>query len=138
MARSEGSLCSQEAKDIATEIATISGLPYRQNLDYLRFIEKLLTYRITEQVRELSTDDLTMPSVEVEIPLIGILKITPIVFHKSHRLTNTPSLHFDFEFEPLSGFKRHLLDAYITKECALPTDFAKEYGQKLADIYKED
>lgn len=138
MARSEGSLCSQESKEFAAEIETISGLPYRQNLDYLRFIEKLITYRVTEQVRELSSDDNTMPVVEVEIPLLGILRISPIVFHKSHRLTNTPSLHFDFEFEPLSGFKRHLLDAYMTKECVLPTDFAKEYGQKLADIYKED
>lgn len=138
MARSEGSLCSQEAKDFASEIETMSGLPYRQNLDYLRFIEKLITYRVTEQIRELSTEDGKMPVVEVELPLLGILRISPIVFHKSHRLTNTPSLHFDFEFEPLSGFKRHLLDAYMTKECALPTDFAKEYGQKLADIYKED
>ena len=138
MARSEGSLCSQEAKDMAEEISIVSGLPYRQNLDYLRFIEKLLAYRVTEQVRELSTEEEPMPLVDIEIPLLGVLKIKPIIFHKSHRLTNTPSLHFDFEFIPLSGFKRHLLDAYITKECELPTDFAKEYGQKLADIYKED
>ena len=48
------------------------------------------------------------------------------------------SLHFEYEFEPLSGFKRHLMDAYITKECELPTDFSKSYGQHLANIYKND
>ena len=79
MARSEGSLCSQEAKDMAEEIAIVSGLPYRQNLDYLRFIEKLLAYRVTEQVRELSSSDNPMPLVDIEIPLLGILKIKPIM-----------------------------------------------------------
>lgn len=137
MARSEGSLCSQEAKDFAQEITTLSGLPYKQNLDYLRLIEKLLIYRLVEQVRELSTDT-ELPSTIVEIPLVGNLIIKPVVFHKSHRLTDKPSLHFEYEFEPLSGFKRHLMDAYITKECALPTDFSKSYGQHLANIYKND
>ena len=79
-----------------------------------------------------------MPSVKVEIPLLGNLIIKPVVFHKSHRLTDKPSLHFEYEFEPLSGFKKHILDAYTTKECALPVEFAEEYGQKLVNIYKED
>lgn len=137
MARSEGSLCSSEAKDYAQEIAQISGLPYKQNLDYLRFIEKLLTYRVTEQVREHTNED-NLPIVEVEIPLLGNLIIKPVVFHKSHRLTDKPSLHFEYEFEPLSGFKKHILDAYTIKECDLPIEFAKEYGQKLINIYEED
>ncbi len=138
MARSEGSLCSQEAKDFSSEITTLSGLPYRQNLDYLRLIEKLIAYRITEQVREGSTEENTMPPVCVELPLIGNLTIKPVVFHKSHRLTDKPSLHFEYEFEPLSGFKKHILDAYMLKECDLPIDFAQQYGQKLTNIYKGD
>ena len=135
MARSEGSSCSKEAKDFASEITTLSGLPYRQNLDYLRLIEKLITYRITEQVRSNSTSTEMQPVI-VEIPLLGNLHIKPVVFHKAHRLTDKRSIHFEFEFEPLSGFKRHLLDAYDQKECDLPVDFAKEYGQKLVDIYE--
>lgn len=138
MARSEGSLCSKEAKRFADEIATLSNLPYRQNLDYLRLIEKLLVYRITEQVRDSTSQGIDMPSVEVELPLIGVLVIKPVVFHKSHRLTDKPSLHFEYDFKPLSGFKKHILNAYLTKECDLPTEFAKEYGQRLADIYRED
>ena len=138
MARSEGSLCSTEAKNYATEIAQLSGLPYKQNLDYLRFIEKLLTYRITEQVREHTLKETDLPIVEIEIPLIGNLVIKPVVFHKSHRLTDKPSLHFEYEFEPLSGFKQHLINAYTSKECELPTEFAKEYGQKLIEIYEGD
>ena len=116
MARSEGSLCSTEAKNYATEIAQLSGLPYKQNLDYLRFIEKLLTYRITEQVREHTLKETDLPIVEIEIP----------------------SLHFEYEFEPLSGFKQHIINAYTSKECELPTEFAKEYGQKLIEIYEGD
>lgn len=138
MARSEGSLCSQEAKDYATEIFQLSGLPYKQNLDYLRFIERLVTYRITEQVRELSTDTTNLPIVEVEIPLLGNLTIKPVIFHKVHRLTDKPSLHFEYSFEPLSGFKQHIINAYTDKECDLPVEFAHEYGRKLVDIYEED
>lgn len=138
MARSEGSLCSQEAKNYASEITQLSGLPYKQNLDYLRFIEKLVTYRITEQVRESSKGDTDLPIVEVELPLLGNLIIKPVVFHKSHRLTEKPSLHFEYTFEPLSGFKQHILNAYTSKECDLPVDFINEYGQKLVRIYEED
>lgn len=138
MARSEGSLCSKEAKNFADEITTLSGLPYRQNLDYLRLIEKLLAYRVTEQVRDGISRGEDMPAVEIEIPLVGVLVIKPVVFHKAHRLTDKPSLHFEFDFKPLSGFKKHILDAYLTNECELPVEFAKEYGQRLADIFKED
>lgn len=138
MARSEGSLCSKEAKNFADEITTLSGMPYRQNLDYLRLIEKLLVYRITEQVRNNTSQGVEMPSVEVELPLLGILTIKPVVFHKSHRLTDKPSLHFEYDFKPLSGFKKHILTAYLTNECDLPTEFAKDYGKRLADIYRED
>ena len=135
MARSEGSLCSREAKNFAEEITEVSGLPYRQNLDYLRLIEQLMIYRVTETVRELSEDEGDKPIVSVELPLIGKLVIKPIIFHKSHRLTDKPSLHFEYEFEPHSGFKKHLCDAYIIGECELPTEFAELYGKKLSDIY---
>lgn len=138
MARSEGSLCSPEAKDYAAEITQLSGLPYKQNLDYLRFIEKLIIYRVTEQVRAHNDDNDSLPIIEVEIPLIGNLIVKPTVFHKSHRLTDKPSLHFEYSFEPLSGFKQHIINAYTTKECDLPVEFAKEYGQKLINLYEED
>lgn len=137
MARLEGSLCSKEAKNVSSELVQLSGLPYRQNLDYLRFIEKLMVYRISEQVRENSVEN-DLPTVSVEIPLIGNLTIRPVVFHRSHRLTDKPSLHFEYTFEPLSGFKKGVLNAFLDKECDLPTDFAKMYGQKLSRLYEED
>ena len=137
MARSEGSLCSQEAKVYADELATLTGLPYRQNLDYIRFLEKLLVYRVTESVCENATAEDDKPITTVEIPLIGKLIIKPVTFHKTHRLTDRPSLHFKYEFEPLSGFKKHICDAYLYKECQLPTEFAEMYGQKLSDIFEE-
>lgn len=137
MARSEGSLCSKEAKAYADELTTLTGLPYKQNLDYIRFIERLLVYRITEEICENVTEEDDKPVTTVEIPLIGKLIIRPVTFHKSHRLTDKPSLHFEFDFEPLSGFKKHLCDAYTYRECQLPIEFAEMYGQKLSDIFEE-
>ena len=136
MARCEGSLCSKEAKVYADELTTLTGLPYKQNLDYLRFLERLLVYRITEQICNENAKEEDLPITTVELPLLGKLIIKPILFHKTHRLTNKSSLHFEFEFEPLSGFKKHLCDAYTIKECQLPTDFADMYGEKLSDIYE--
>lgn len=137
MARSEGSLCSKDAKEMAKEITTLTGISYKQNLDYLRFIEQLMVYRINEQIREhINSGDDKLSTVSVEIPLIGTLEIKPIVFHKSHRLTDKPSYHFEFDFEPLSGFKKHILDAYTDNECELPTMFAQLYGEKLANLYR--
>lgn len=143
MSRSEGSLCSHEAKCFADEITTISGLPYKQNLDYLRLIEKLIIYRVVESVRETCTSNeitsnTNLPPVQIELPLIGILTVKPVIFHEQHRLTNKPSLHFEYVFEPLSGFKRHLMDAYLTRECEIPMEFSNMYGQKLVDLYKEE
>lgn len=137
MARSEGSLCSKESKSFSEEIALLSDLPYKQNLDYLRLIEELIVYRIAEQVRESKCEDNQNPAVVIEIPLIGNLTIKPVIFHKSHRLTDKPSIHFEYTFKPLSGFKKHVLEVYTTGECELPTKFAKQYGQKLVSLYKE-
>lgn len=136
MARSEGSLCSKEAKTFASELETLTGLPYRQNLDYIRLIERLVVYRITEAIIEASDEESDRPVVKVELPLLGKLVVKPITFHKSHRLTNSPSLHFEFDFEPLSGFKKHLSDAYILRDCKLPTDFAAQYGEKLSESFE--
>jgi hypothetical protein len=137
MARSEGSLCSKEAKVYAEELETLTGLPYRQNLDYIRFLERLFIYRVTEQIcNNVNTDD-DKPITTIEIPLVGKLIIKPILFHKTHRLTNKSSLHFEYEFEPLSGFKKHLCDAYLLKTCKLPTEFAELYGLKLSEIYEK-
>jgi hypothetical protein len=137
MARSEGSLCSTESKVLAEELQTLTGLPYKQNLDYIRFMEKLLMYRVTEQVCENTNEYGDKPVTKIEIPLLGTLTIKPVLFHKTHRLTEKPSLHFEYEFQPLSGFKKHLCDAYISHECSLPTEFAEMYGQKLNTIFKE-
>lgn len=136
MARSEGSLCSKEAKVYSEELETLTGLPYRQNLDYIRFLERLFVYRIVEQICSKSTEDEPNPITTIEIPLVGKLIIKPVLFHKTHRLTNKSSLHFEYEFEPLSGFKKHLCDAYIYRDCVLPNEFAEMYGQKLTDIYE--
>ena len=135
MARSVGSLSTTEAKDMAKELEVLTGLPYKQNLDYLRFIEMLISYRLSEQL--LSCDNKLKKTCSVEIPLIGVLTITPKIFHKNHHLTDKFSLHFDFKFTPTSAFKKSILTAYQTGECELPLEFSKKYGQYLSDVYED-
>lgn len=138
MARSVGSMSSKEAKLISDELVTLSGTSYKQNFDYLRFIEMLLCYRISESVRKngLSPKGLK-PDVTIEIPLIGNLTIKPTVFHRTHRLTNEQSIHFEYEFKPTSCFKTDISKAYETGESDIPIIFTQLYGEKLKDYYNE-
>lgn len=137
MARYAGSSSSKEAKDIALELEQLGGNTYKYNLDYLRLVELLLAYRIVEQVCDYENDLPIEDKVcKVEIPLIGKLTITPRKFHDKHRLTDEPSLHFDFDFKPTSGFKADILKAYVHKENELQNVLAEIYGQRLQDLYR--
>ena len=136
MARSKGSLSSEQAKEISGEMEKLCGTQYKQNFDYLRMIEMLLCQRILEQVSEFNEDDDIYTKVtSVEIPLIGDIEIHPRVFHESHGVTNRPSIHFDFEFKPSNVFKADVLSAYTKKESPIPEYFSNLYGEELKDIY---
>ena len=137
LARYAGSSSSKEAKSIAEELEQLGGKPYKYNFDYLRLIELLLAYRITEQICSFSKDTpLEEKIVTVEIPLIGDLTISPQKFHAKHRLTDEPSVHFDFTFKPSSGFKSDMVKAYASNESALPEVLANIYGDRLNYLYK--
>lgn len=138
MARSAGSLSSQDAKLVAQEIETLTGIPCKKNFDYLRLIELIVCFRIAEQVRDASNideSDFRSP-VTVEIPLIGNLTIHPRVFHKTHRLTDKPSIHFDYTFTPSSGFKADVYRAFESGGSSLPSEYSALYGKRLQEIYK--
>ena len=136
MARSKGSLSSDEAKIMAKELESLGDTTFKYNFDYLRMIELLLCYRITESILDYPEDTpFENREVTVEIPLIGDLTISPKVFHSQHRLTNEQSLHFDFTFSPSSGFKSDLIRAYTDKDTPLTDIFSKLYGDRLKDLY---
>jgi hypothetical protein len=136
MSRSKGSASSTEAKTISKELEQLSGKPYKNNFDYLRLIELLIVYRVAERICEFPEDaDIEDKDVTVEIPLIGNLTISPRKFHAQHRLTNEPSLHFNFRFEPLSCFKSDLLKAYSEKSTDLTTMAANLYSERLKELY---
>jgi hypothetical protein len=136
MSRSKGSASSTEAKTISKELEQLSGRPYKNNFDYLRLIELLIVYRVAERICEFPEDaDIEDKDVTVEIPLIGNLTISPRKFHAQHRLTNEPSLHFNFRFEPLSCFKSDLLKAYSEKSTDLTTMAANLYSERLKELY---
>jgi hypothetical protein len=93
-------------------------------------------YRVAERICEFPEDaDIEDKDVTVEIPLIGNLTISPRKFHAQHRLTNEPSLHFNFRFEPLSCFKSDLLKAYSEKSTDLTTMAANLYSERLKELY---
>ena len=137
MGRHKGSLSTAEAKDMAKELEQLTGTDYKTNLDYSRMVELLLCYRIAENVCEFPADTPIENKVtKVEIPLIGELEIKPSIFHDNHRLTNEPSIHFDFSFKPTSGFKADLMKAYVNRESEISDIYASLYGDRLRDLYR--
>ena len=138
MPRSKGSLSTKEAKKVAQELEQLLGTDYKYNFDILRVIEMLICQRIQEQVCTFEEDTpLEERSCEVEIPLIGVLKITPSVFHDAHGMTNEPSKHFDFNFKPTSAFKQDVLRAYNNKEPEIGDVFADVYIEKVHELYNK-
>jgi hypothetical protein len=137
MARLKGSVSSTEAKVMAREIEQLQGSSYRYNFDFLRLIELIMAYKVTEQVCQFSEDTPIEDRVaNVEIPLIGTVTVKPRVFHEKHRLTDEPSLHFDFEFEPTSAFKSDVSMAYAKKNTELAEALSTLYSQRLTELYK--
>lgn len=137
MARSKGSSSSKETKSFARELEILGGNKFRDNFDYMRLIELLICYRVAEAVCEFDEDtNIEDKSVTVEIPLIGDLTIKPSVFHAQHRLTNEPSFHLDFEFEPSSGFNADIRKAYTENSTAITDIFSNLYGDRLKSLYE--
>ena len=137
LARYAGSSSSKEAKTISEELEQLGGNSYKYNFDYLRLIELLIAYRITEQVCAFDPDTPIEEKVtSVEIPLLGELTIEPQKFHAKHRLTDEPSVHFDFTFKPSSGFKSDIIKAYANREATLSDALSNIYGDRLSYLYK--
>ena len=137
MARYSGSSSTKEAKTISDELEQLGGRSYKYNFDYLRLIELLLAYRVAEQVCSYNADStIEEKTTSVEIPLIGELTIKPRNFHSKHRLTEEPSVHFDFEFKPTSGFKSDIMKAYTDKSSSLTEILSNVYGDRLDQLYK--
>lgn len=133
--RKPGTILSPECKNYAEDIETISGVPKDISLQLLRLIEGLVCQRICEQVQENKKNDTNLP-INVEIPLIGNLIITPQMWHKHHLRTDKPSTHFNFEFKPLSTFKTHISKIYNKDECELVSLLSESYAKILVETYK--
>ena len=136
MARSLGSISTTEAKKIATELEQIIETPYKYNLTILRLLEILICQRISEQVCEYDKmSEISDKVTKVEIPLIGTLTIKPSTFHKTHRLTEDSSVHFDFKFTPTSCFKADILQAYRSNTSELVDHFSSIYSDRINHLY---
>lgn len=137
MARSKGSLSTDEAKEISKELEQLLDKPFKYNFNYLRMIELLLCQRITEQICKYpKTATIYELKTSVEIPLIGTLDISPRIFHEEHGTSGKPSVHLEFTFTPTSGFKNDVLKAYQDHECDITEIFSDVYGEKLQELYK--
>jgi hypothetical protein len=136
MSRTKGSTSTKDSKQIAVEIQQLQGSPYKYNFDFLRLVETLICYKVTESICNYPLDTpLDEMEVTTEIPLIGNVTIKPRTFHEKHRLTEAPSLHLDFEFEPCSGFKTDIYKAFLNRETDLPKVFATLYSDRLKELY---
>lgn len=137
VARHKGCLSSEESKSISKELESLGYNSYKFNFDFLRVIEMLICRRIVEQIcsydPDVSPEDKV---VTVEIPLLGDLVISARTFHERHRLTEKPSIHFEWTFIPSSGFKTDVSAAFFEKKCPITEAFNRLYGSRLKDIYE--
>lgn len=134
--RKVGTILSPECKSYAKDVESVTQIPETIALQLLRLIENLVCQRICEQMLDNKNNDKPMSEpVVVEIPLIGNLKIIPNSWHQNHQGKGRSSLHFDFEFEPLPTFKRHILNIYTTNSCELVSLLSEKYSKILVDSY---
>jgi hypothetical protein len=137
MGRQKGAITTPETNSIANEIEQLLGTKRKYNIDTLRLLELLLSYRVAENICSYDKDTPIneIPS-SVEIPFIGTVNIKPSVFHEKHRLTDEPSIHLEFSFTPNNGFKSDILRAYRNKDCELAELFSKLYSDRLNEVYE--
>ena len=136
MGRGLGSISSPEAKTVAQEMTDIIGTNYSYNFDVLRLMELLIVHRLAEGFCDYSDETpIEDRKVTVEIPLLGELTVKPREFHYKHRLTDEPSVHFDFDFKPISCFKTDLIKAY-GKRSPLTDSLNNLYTERLKELYE--
>lgn len=137
MARSKGSMSSDEAKEICAELEQLFNTPFKYNFNYLRMIELLVVQRITEQVCKFPEGTPTYAlRTKVEIPLFGTLEIIPEVTTRAED-KEPKGLHLNFSFSPSSGFKADVLKSYSERNSDIPDVFADIYGERLQELYNK-
>lgn len=128
--RKVGTILSPECKVYASDIEKITGVDEYINLQYLRLIENLICQRICEQMLDNKRLDVTNKPIVVELPLVGNLTIIPYD-------SETSSVkQFNFQFEPLSTFKKHIQNIYSTNSCNLISLLSENYANELVKTYK--
>lgn len=136
MGRSKGSLSTPTANEIAKDMETLGCKNQKYNIYYLRLVELLVCYRVAEELCKYSSDvPIEERKVKVEIPLFGELTILPRQFHERHRLTDSPSVHLDFEFTPSSGFKVDMIKVFSEKNYDIAEIFSTLYSDRLKELY---
>jgi hypothetical protein len=129
--RKLGTILSPECKSYAKDIQDITGVDEYINLQYLRLIENLVCQRICEKVLDNKKEELLFEPITVEIPLIGNLIIIPV------KNTNGKggNMSFNFSFELLVTFRKHIQKIYNTNDCELISLLSENYSKQLTETY---
>lgn len=136
MGRAKGSLSTPTANEISKEMEILGAKDSKYGIYYMRMIELIVCYRVAEAFYSIDSDKpIEECSVDVEIPLFGNLKIMPRQFHERHRLSESPSVHFDFEFTPSSGFKVDLIKIFSRQNYDIAEIFSTLYSERLKELY---
>ena len=135
MGRSKGSLSTPTANEMSKEMEALGCKDSKYGIHYMRMIELLVCYRIAEEVCKNGKESVLENGVTVEIPLFGNLTIKPRQFHKVHRMSDEPSMHFDYTFSPSSGFKVDLLRIFSYENFDIADVFSTLYSDRLKEIY---
>ena len=138
MGRAKGSLSTPAANEMSKLMEILGAKDSKDGINYMRMIELIICYNVVEALYKMDDDKpIEEKSVTVEIPLLGNLKIMPRQFHERHRLSESPSVHLDFEFTPTSGFKVDLIKIYSKKNYDIAELFSTLYSERLKELYNK-
>lgn len=139
--RKQGTILSPKCKEYANEIELLTNVPQHINLQYLRIIESLVCHNINEELLNVknnmeNNENEELPSITVELPLLGNLTIIPKLWHHNHLRTGKPSIHYEFAFEPFPAFKTHISKIYAGEDCEMVSLLSDTYSKMLVNTYK--
>lgn len=123
------SLELKSSRDMAEDLSLINGLPNKINLDYIKNIQQLILYRISEARLGGKKD------IDVDIPLLGVLSIR--VSNPKANESNFKIKDLSYTFKPYDMFSKDLIKVFNNEGFDLPEMLANKYGDKILKIYND-
>lgn len=116
-------------KEIADDLSLINGLPNKINSDYIKNIQQLILYRISEQ--RLSGKN----NIIIDIPIIGTINVS--ISNPKADMLNLKPKDLSYEFKPSDIFLQDFIKILNNEGFELPEMLANKYGERILKAYND-